>query len=445
MESPLAPERGSRLALGFATAVGMWIIGYLAFMRPGVVAGEFLFALMCICVLVGGWIAARCNSQAGQGAGVRSGAFVGFVSACVNLLVVGALFGRDTQQDVWRQLAVWTGGLMGASLVLGAVGGAIGGRASRWRARMSPLSLFAMVTAVAIFLLLITGGLVTGLEAGLAVPDWPNSFGHNMLLFPLAEMKGGIYYEHAHRLYGMLVGVTALTMTCLVFRCERRWGVRALAVAGFLMVCGQGLLGALRVTGHFTLSQDAAEMTPSVPLAVVHGVFGQLVFATYCVLAVICSNSWRNAQVRPGLLSSRGRLLSQVLVGVLLLQLISGALYRHYQVPVANAPPVHPAWAMHMHLSWAVVAFVVTLWVGLRAMALGKETRPLWQLGHALLMLVGLQVAMGIGALVSVVTRVSDAIPIWEVVLTSLHQAIGALLLATGVMLALWWRCGRAA
>ena len=42
-----------------------------------------------------------------------------------------------------------------------------------------------------VFILLVTGGLVTGLESGLAVPDWPNSFGHNMLLYPISEMKGG--------------------------------------------------------------------------------------------------------------------------------------------------------------------------------------------------------------------------------------------------------------
>jgi cytochrome c oxidase assembly protein subunit 15 len=69
---------------------------------------------------------------------------------------------------------------------------------------------------------LITGGLVTGLKAGLAVPDWPTSYGHNMLLYPLAEMSGGKYVEHAHRLYGMLVGVTAITVAVSLFFFDQR-------------------------------------------------------------------------------------------------------------------------------------------------------------------------------------------------------------------------------
>lgn len=413
-------------------------------MRPGSVAGELLFALMCLVILLGGWIAAKCNSSIDRAAAIRSGAFTGFVSAVVNLLVVGALFGSDTTREVWVQLAIWIGGLFAGSVILGAIGGLLGATGPRWRERIPPLALFATITAVTIFLLLITGGLVTGLEAGLAVPDWPNSFGHNMLLYPLAEMKGGIYYEHAHRLYGMLVGLSAVTLQVLIFRFETRRTVRALAVVGFVMVCIQGLLGALRVTGHFTLSQDPSQMAPSVPLAVVHGVFGQLVFAVYCIIAVMCGARWRDAQPRSEIIGAKGRLLSQVLVLVLLVQLVSGALYRHYQIPVPDAAPAHPAWAMHMHVSWAVVAFFTTLWVGLRAMALAKSVKPLPQLGHGLLMLLGFQIAFGIGALVTVIIRKSATIPTWEILFTSAHQATGALLLATSAVIALWWRRGAA-
>ena len=70
----------------------------------------------------------------------------------------------------------------------------------------------ANVTVAATFLLVVAGGLVTSNEAGLAVVDWPNSFGYNMFLYPLAKMTGGIYYEHAHRLYGSLVGLTTIVL-----------------------------------------------------------------------------------------------------------------------------------------------------------------------------------------------------------------------------------------
>ena len=63
---------------------------------------------------------------------------------------------------------------------------------------------FAVATAFVTFLLLAVGGLVTSHEAGLAVVDWPNSYGTNMFLFPLSRMVGGIFYEHSHRLIGTL-------------------------------------------------------------------------------------------------------------------------------------------------------------------------------------------------------------------------------------------------
>ena len=244
-----------------------------------------------------------------------------------------------------RQLALWVGGLYAVALAGGFIGGLVGGRGARWQTRIDATQTFALCTAAAIFLLLVTGGLVTGLEAGLAVPDWPNSFGHNMLLYPLAEMKGGVYYEHAHRLYGMLVGLSAITLLVLVVRSEHSRHVRALAIAGLLVVIVQGTLGGLRVTGHLTLSESAADMRPSVGLAVVHGVLGQVVFAIYCLIAALCSARWRD-ESSERVEATAGRRASMILVAVLFLQLVSGALYRHYQIPVPDAAPKHPAWAM---------------------------------------------------------------------------------------------------
>ena len=65
-------------------------------------------------------------------------------------------------------------------------------------------------------MLISSGGLVTGFRAGMAVPDWPNTFGHNMFLFPFTKMTGGVFYEHAHRLLGSLVGLTALVLAILL-------------------------------------------------------------------------------------------------------------------------------------------------------------------------------------------------------------------------------------
>ena len=111
-----------------------------------------------------------------------------------------------------------------------------------------------------------------------------------MLLYPLSEMTEGIFYEH-FRLYGMLVGVTAITLLVLVFRHDRQGWVEGLAAAIFVMVCVQGLMGGLRVTGHLTDSQT--DVTPSTTLAIAHGMFGQFTFAAFVVLALVSSRAWR--------------------------------------------------------------------------------------------------------------------------------------------------------
>ncbi len=439
MHHPSRNQRGLPLAIGFAATVAMWAVAYVAMMRPGQLAGEVLFALMGIILVLAARISGKLVEVPTVAACVRAGAKVGAFSAVANLLLIGSLVGGG-EAGVLRQFALWSIGLFGASIVCGALGGVRGRAGVRWRSRVPATGLFGLTTAAAIFLLLVTGGLVTGLEAGLAVPDWPNSFGHNMLLYPLAEMKDGVYYEHAHRLYGMLVGLCATLMLVLTLMNESRGWVRALAVAGFLMVCVQGLMGGLRVTGNLTLSQDASQLAPSIGLAVAHGVFGQIVFSLFCLLAVVCGARWSSSEVARPVAEAPSATLPTALVAVLLVQLISGALYRHLQIPVAGAAPTYPTWAMHLHLTFAVVAFVATLWTGLRAMRMPPALRPLRAVGHGLLMTVGLQVVLGILALVMVITRKTEAIPLWEVIFTSLHQVTGAVLLATSVLLAAWWR-----
>src|SRR5256886_15840321 len=76
------------------------------------------------------------------------------------------------------------------------------------------LGWFSSITAAATLILLVIGGLVTSHGAGLAVPDWPNSYGYNMFLFPVSQWIGGILYEYSHRLMATLVGVLVVALTC---------------------------------------------------------------------------------------------------------------------------------------------------------------------------------------------------------------------------------------
>ena len=82
----------------------------------------------------------------------------------------------------------------------------------------------AVLLACATFPLLFIGGLVTSLGAGLAVPDWPTTFGYNMFLYPWSKMIGGIFYEHSHRLIASCVGVLTIALTlALWYQEKRRW------------------------------------------------------------------------------------------------------------------------------------------------------------------------------------------------------------------------------
>ena len=166
------------LVLGFACTVSMWAIGYVSMMAPGLWIGEALFAATLAVPIIFGAIARRASA---------SPITVGLVSAFANTLIIGA-FLRDEQGGSMLVPVLYIAGLYAASAGLAAFGG--------WLARgASPIALpataglFAVVAAATVFILLVTGGLVTGLESGLAVPDWPNSFGHNMLLYPISEMN----------------------------------------------------------------------------------------------------------------------------------------------------------------------------------------------------------------------------------------------------------------
>ncbi|MCK5571359.1 MAG: COX15/CtaA family protein, partial [Bacteroidetes bacterium] len=101
---------------------------------------------------------------------------------------------------------------------------------------------FAVFTAVWTFLLLIAGGLVTGTGSGLAVPDWPLSYGKVM-----PPMTGGILYEHGHRMVATFVGLLTIVLAVWVWRKERRPWVRMLAAVALGAVVVQGVVGGITV------------------------------------------------------------------------------------------------------------------------------------------------------------------------------------------------------
>src|SRR5262245_53531562 len=139
----------------------------------------------------------------------------------------------------------------------------------------------AMALAAATFPLLFIGGLVTSLGVGLAVPDWPTTFGYNMFLYPWSKMIGGIFYEHSHRLVASSVGLLTIALALTFWlREERRW-LRWLGIAALGLVILQGVLGGLRVV----LLQHT--------LAIIHACFAQAFFGLTVSLALFTSAEWR--------------------------------------------------------------------------------------------------------------------------------------------------------
>jgi cytochrome c oxidase assembly protein subunit 15 len=311
----------------------------------------------------------------------------------------------------------------------------LGGR--RARPNLAPpdwTAALAKVAAVATLLLVVVGGLVTSHQAGLAVADWPTSYGYNMFLYPLSRMIGGIYYEHAHRLFGSLVGLTTLALAAHLLVVERRRGVKALALTAVVMVIVQGVLGGLRVTGRLPLGADPEAYQPVTALAVVHGVLGQVFFATMVVLAVVTSVAWKRGPGAVRAPQAGGRAVAGVLVGLLLVQVALGAALRHLDQ------------AMLLHVALAAVVFVVALVCALPAA--GSADPAVRRTGWALAVLTIVQVLLGFGALVATRMMRPPAPGPVDVTLATAHQAVGALLLGAAAML--WtlrsrWRVDRPA
>ena len=131
----------------------------------------------------------------------------------------------------------------------------------------------AVLTTAATFLLILAGGVVTNTGTGMAVPDWPTTFGYNMFLYPWSKMVGGVLYEHTHRLLASLVGSLTLTLAVLLWAVEPRRYVLGLGIAALAAVVIQGVLGGLRVV----LAENA--------LAIVHGAFAHAFFAMLAAIA----------------------------------------------------------------------------------------------------------------------------------------------------------------
>jgi cytochrome c oxidase assembly protein subunit 15 len=186
-------------------------------------------------------------------------------------------------------------------------------RYSRWLHR------FAFFTAFATLFLICSGGMVTSKGVGLAVPDWPTTFGYNMFLFPVSKWVGGIFFEHVHRLVASTVAFLTIILAVWLWRGENRRWLRNLGFAALGLVIVQGVLGGLRVT----LLKDE--------IGVFHACLAQLFFGLLVVITLATSRLWERLSVA-GASGANVRTLARIAIftsAVIYVQLALGATMRH--------------------------------------------------------------------------------------------------------------------
>jgi cytochrome c oxidase assembly protein subunit 15 len=284
-------------------------------------------------------------------------------------------------------------------------------------------------------LLIAAGGMVTSTGSGLAVPDWPNTYGHFMFSFPLEKMIGGILYEHGHRMIASTVGFLTIILAVWTWKADPRRWVRKLGVAALTAVILQGLLGGITVL-----------LLLPAPVSIGHAGLAQLFFCITVSLALFTSPGWLRAQAAvddPVL-----RRIAAATTVMIYCQILLGATMRHIGAGMAipDFPWVFggilpPAWnaGVSVHYAHRVGALLVTIAVLATAGHVWYHHRSRPELVRpATLLVVFVAAQITLGAFV-VLTGLQPHI-------NSAHVVNGALVLATSLVLTLRsFRCQFAA
>ena len=294
----------------------------------------------------------------------------------------------------------------------------------------------AVALALVTFPLIWVGGLVTTYDAGMAVPDWPNTYGYNLLLYPWQTWLGGpwdLFIEHGHRLLGMTAGILAIALVAVVFSVDRRPLLRMAAGGALLLVIVQGALGGARVLFDERL------------VAMIHGCIGPLFFAYLAVLVVLTSCWWKSAAHSESLAGQHFARAACLTAALAYGQLVLGAIVRH--VPLAASPQVFRA-ALALHLVFAAVLVIQTAWTAWQARSLARASGAAST--HWICLLVAMQIALGVATYV-----VKYSWPAWmdgysfaagyvirekslgQSLITTAHVANGSLILFAAVFAAM--------
>ena len=285
---------------------------------------------------------------------------------------------------------------------------------------------YAKLVALSTLFLIAAGGMVTSTDSGLAVPDWPNTYGQFMFAFPLDKMVGGIFYEHGHRMIASTVGFLTIILAAWLWIAEPRRWLRWMGVIALVAVIVQGILGGITVL----------YLLPA-PVSVGHAGLAQIFFGLTIAVALFTSPGWTSAQ---GPVDDR--LLRAVASGTTLLvyvQILLGATMRHIEAglaipdfPLAFGHLLPPFWTVGVAFHFAHRVGAICAGAAIAALAghiwyHHRDRRELLRPAALLLILVSAQITLG-------------AYVVWtglQPIVNTAHVVNGALVLATSLVLTL--------
>jgi cytochrome c oxidase assembly protein subunit 15 len=186
------------------------------------------------------------------------------------------------------------------------------------------LRVFATGLVVLTLFLVFMGGQVKSHDAGLAVPDWPTTYGQNMFTFPPAQWIGNIFHEHVHRLVASAVGLCTVVLAAWLFFKDKRGWMKGLGLTAVALVIAQGVLGGLTVL----------YLLPT-GVSVAHGVLAQSFLALTIVLAYALSGEWFRRKAQGNTPPEKAARIAALVVGLIFVQLVLGAFVRHTESALA--------------------------------------------------------------------------------------------------------------
>jgi cytochrome c oxidase assembly protein subunit 15 len=288
---------------------------------------------------------------------------------------------------------------------------------------------WAVATVCATVILLTLGAVVTTFRVGMADPIWP-TYPWHMLLISYQEPRPGFIIEHTHRLAGYIVGCCVIILAIGLWRYHAHCWLGWLGVAALTGVIVQGLLGGFRVRLNALVGTD---------LALIHGLFAQLVFALLVSLALFTSRSWSAPPLfSPAAGTSRVWRLSLATALLIFVQLIFGAILRHTDSSLGPRG----------HILIALVVVAAVAWLVKAVFDQRGGEKSLTVSVGLLAALVAVQVSLGVEALLFRFTALGlpdlhiASIP--EAIIRTAHFVLGSLIFAAIVAVSLWSRRGLA-